>query len=579
MTNINCKFALTFLLADGWTPIWDVFGNMVENLLSQVPLLSVGGNHEIAGGENWQSYSARYPTNPQDSNSPNLCYHGREVGPMNIISLCSYGAMNYGGLNTGATSLQYQWLTNYLTTINRIRTPWVMVQFHAPMYSTNSFRYMEGEIFRRQYEALLYKYGVDIVMNGHVHAYERSFPVYNNTMNPCGAVHLVLGDAGNYKNADVPWNMPQKSWSAFREASFGVASLTILSSTTANITWHRHACGSATGGAPTYNQNFSSSCVTPGDNSANIAQSVDTVLLTKPSMATCPNRYVSSVPFPSAGPTVAPYPSNTGYARKALAVDAVDEPSPVDRIRVLFEVAPEETTGEGYRRLLEPMLQFVPPVVTCPSSQVHLTNGGSGHNSMTVNWVNPSLLSANTVSYGMDTTMSSTATGKAQAYTQLLGAQSTNLITPSMGQAGSTAAVMIGLANTSTFAYDHDTGRRWANYNNAYGTKKTPTGQLNFSDPFAFYDSPMIHTTVLSNLVAGKLYYYKPAGACKTYNFTMTQAVNTYPFKAGLLADLGTTDVSAMSVAVLIAMNANVIVFTGDLSYGKRNDMIFGVLD
>ena len=81
MTNINYKFALTFLLADGWTPIWDVFGNMVENLLSQVPLLSVGGNHEIAGGENWQSYSARYPTNPQDSNSPNLCYHGREVDP------------------------------------------------------------------------------------------------------------------------------------------------------------------------------------------------------------------------------------------------------------------------------------------------------------------------------------------------------------------------------------------------------------------------------------------------------------------------------------------------------------------
>ena len=105
------------------------------------------------------------------------------------------------------------------------------MQFHVPMYCTNVGHYMEGEIFRRQYEPLLYKYGVDIVMNGHVHAYERSFPVYNNTVDPCGITHLVLGDGGNYENAYVPWIVPQKSWSAFREASFGVASLNVMSAT------------------------------------------------------------------------------------------------------------------------------------------------------------------------------------------------------------------------------------------------------------------------------------------------------------------------------------------------------------
>jgi acid phosphatase type 7 len=88
---------------------------------------------------------------------------------------------------------------------------------------------MEGEIFRRQYEPLLYKYGVNIVVNGHVNAYERSVPVYNNTVNPCGITHLVLGDGGNFEAADVPWISPQASWSAFREGSFGVASLNVLS--------------------------------------------------------------------------------------------------------------------------------------------------------------------------------------------------------------------------------------------------------------------------------------------------------------------------------------------------------------
>jgi hypothetical protein len=35
------------------------------------------------------------------------------------------------------------------------------------------------------------QYGVDLVLNGHVHAYERSKPVYNYTLDPCGPVHVT----------------------------------------------------------------------------------------------------------------------------------------------------------------------------------------------------------------------------------------------------------------------------------------------------------------------------------------------------------------------------------------------------
>ncbi len=31
------------------------------------------------------------------------------------------------------------------------------------------------------YEPLFYEYGVDVVLNGHAHAYERSYPMYNFT--------------------------------------------------------------------------------------------------------------------------------------------------------------------------------------------------------------------------------------------------------------------------------------------------------------------------------------------------------------------------------------------------------------
>lgn len=50
---------------------------------------------------------------------------------------------------------------------------------------------------RLSLEPLTDLYGVDVFLYGHVHAYERSTPVSNYTVDPCGAVHLTIGDAGN----------------------------------------------------------------------------------------------------------------------------------------------------------------------------------------------------------------------------------------------------------------------------------------------------------------------------------------------------------------------------------------------
>eukprot|EP00434_Breviolum_minutum_P031013 symbB.v1.2.027430.t1/scaffold2809.1/size69810/5 len=97
-------------------------------------------------------------------------------------------------------------------------------------------------------ESLFYQYGVDLVFNGHVHSYERSFPVYNNSVNECGTVHLVVGDGGNYEGPAIyeghpsGWRQPQPEWSAFREASYGPGLLTVYNSTHAEWRWHRVAC-------------------------------------------------------------------------------------------------------------------------------------------------------------------------------------------------------------------------------------------------------------------------------------------------------------------------------------------------
>ncbi len=57
---------------------------------------------------------------------------------------------------------------------------------------------------RQLYEPLLVKYSVDIVFNGHVHAYERSKPVSDYAVDStgCAPMYVAVGDAGNIEGPD-----------------------------------------------------------------------------------------------------------------------------------------------------------------------------------------------------------------------------------------------------------------------------------------------------------------------------------------------------------------------------------------
>jgi len=280
--------------ADGWGSLWDTFGRMIQSTFAHIPLLTSGGNHEMSSAEDWQPYNYRYPNPHSRYNSPSNTYWAREIGAVHIISLNSYAG-------AGTSSLQYGWLANHLkNNVNRLRTPWLIVMMHTPWYNSNSGHWKEATLMQSTVEPLLYKYGVDIILVGHVHAYERTQPVYNNTVDPCGPIHITIGDGGNYENAYTPWRS-QEVWGAFREASFGVAGLELVNDTHAHYKWHRHACGSSSAAAKY--QNFSDDCVTPGDNSAQKMLSSDITWLVRPSKARCPKHYVGTA---SADWTLAP---------------------------------------------------------------------------------------------------------------------------------------------------------------------------------------------------------------------------------------------------------------------------------
>jgi hypothetical protein len=67
---------------------------------------------------------------------------------------------------------QYEWIQKDLANVDRTQTPWIIASWHSPWYCTNHDHYESGYDMRSEFEDLLYQYKVDLILNGHVHAYE-----------------------------------------------------------------------------------------------------------------------------------------------------------------------------------------------------------------------------------------------------------------------------------------------------------------------------------------------------------------------------------------------------------------------
>lgn len=64
---------------------------------------------------------------------------------------------------------------------------WIIVYYHQPMYTSKTNH--EGlESFRDLYHSLFTKYGVDLVLQGHIHNYQRSYPLIYNSENPSNPI-------------------------------------------------------------------------------------------------------------------------------------------------------------------------------------------------------------------------------------------------------------------------------------------------------------------------------------------------------------------------------------------------------
>ncbi len=80
------------------------------------------------------------------------------------------------------------------------------------------------------------KYGVDLYFSGHMHSYERLYPVYKGKIanpptyeNPRAPTHVVTGSAGCSEGVEA-FNGPRGPWSAYRSSLQSISHMTIFNS-------------------------------------------------------------------------------------------------------------------------------------------------------------------------------------------------------------------------------------------------------------------------------------------------------------------------------------------------------------
>jgi predicted phosphodiesterase len=96
---------------------------------------------------------------------------------------------------------QLQWLEKELAASG---SDWKIMYFHHPIYSSGGSHGSDTAL-REQIEPLFLKYGVDVVMAGHEHFYERLKPQK-------GIHYFISGGAGKLRRGDVRGQFTEKSF-------------------------------------------------------------------------------------------------------------------------------------------------------------------------------------------------------------------------------------------------------------------------------------------------------------------------------------------------------------------------------
>lgn len=192
---------------------WDNhFFAPLKSLLANVPVFPALGNHEYVTNDGQPYLDAfQLPTNNDQQSERYYSFDWGDVHVSVLDSMCAIGNSTSDCNNTA----QKAWLTQDLA---QSKATWKVAIFHHPVYSTGE----HGSTPQMQaYTPIFEAGGVDLVLTGHDHTYERTKPMVGGQAvaegTPGAVTYIVVGTggAGSYQFSG---GMP--SYDAVRNTGF-----------------------------------------------------------------------------------------------------------------------------------------------------------------------------------------------------------------------------------------------------------------------------------------------------------------------------------------------------------------------
>lgn len=230
--------------------ILNEFYNQISNISSYVPYMVGPGNHEancddgkvkdkkngvkykvdicMPGQTNFTGYQSHWRMPNDESGGRSNMWYSFDYGMAHFVQLnteTDFGSGIVAPDEPGGESKensgpfgsypneQIDWLEKDLKSIDRGKTPWVIVSGHRPWYASAD----KGtcDTCQQAFENILVKNKVDIAVFGHVHNYQRFAPMKYNEIDPKGLNdpsspwYLINGAAGHYDGMNQMSDLPK----------------------------------------------------------------------------------------------------------------------------------------------------------------------------------------------------------------------------------------------------------------------------------------------------------------------------------------------------------------------------------
>jgi acid phosphatase type 7 len=189
--------------------LWNAYFDMLEPLSANVPVMMCAGNHE-AEGNGGRAYKSR-TTHPGAGTYYSFDYENVHF----LVSTTGCLA------DDGALKKEIEFMEADLAESAARRADgkidFVAVVQHYTTWSDERFRRPNNPTLVKLEEDMLVRYGVDLLVNGHDHGYQRSVPFAFGVPDPAGYVQVASGVGG----APLRKFGGRQQWSARQSLHYG----------------------------------------------------------------------------------------------------------------------------------------------------------------------------------------------------------------------------------------------------------------------------------------------------------------------------------------------------------------------